>query len=180
MKNRNLAALVIVIAAISLHGEMITFDDVMMKITEPYFQMQKNLSSDVAKGNLELTEQMMPLIMELKKSEVPEEHKEHYMSIPVNLEKALMMLRSAKDIAAQREAFRELSKPMAMWASMAKPAGVYVAYCSMSPGSWLQQDEDIRNPYYGSQMLKCGEIISSAEESTEMKMKKEKHGMHHK
>jgi hypothetical protein len=49
---------------------------------------------------------------------------------------------------------------MAMWATMVKPIGINVAYCSMTPGSWLQTGDEIRNPYYGASMLKCGEIVS--------------------
>ncbi len=59
-----------------------------------------------------------------------------------------------------RKAFNDLSKPLAMWATMVKPVVINVAYCSMKPGSWLQKGEVIRNPYYGASMLKCGEIVS--------------------
>ena len=45
---------------------------------------------------------------------------------------------------------------MAMWATMSKPAGVNVVFCSMAKASWLQTDKKIRNPYYGKKMLTCG------------------------
>lgn len=35
---------------------------------------------------------------------------------------------------------------------------LYVIHCSMYPGSWLQADKEIVNPYYGASMLRCGEI----------------------
>lgn len=39
---------------------------------------------------------------------------------------------------------------------------VYELYCSMAFNDkgaiWLQQDEDVRNPYFGSRMFKCGEV----------------------
>ena len=38
------------------------------------------------------------------------------------------------------------------------PDGLRVAYCPMKQQSWLQEGEDIRNPYYGSAMLDCGEF----------------------
>lgn len=38
------------------------------------------------------------------------------------------------------------------------PDGIRVAYCPMKQQSWLQEGEDIRNPYYGSAMLDCGEF----------------------
>ena len=42
---------------------------------------------------------------------------------------------------------------------MAKPKGVYVVFCSMAKGSWLQTGKEIRNPYDGKKMLTCGEIV---------------------
>ena len=33
---------------------------------------------------------------------------------------------------------------------------IIVAFCPMAPGRWLQTETTISNPYYGSQMLKCG------------------------
>ena len=38
------------------------------------------------------------------------------------------------------------------------PAGVRTAYCPMVKKSWLQKGEQIKNPYYGSEMLECGEF----------------------
>ncbi len=31
---------------------------------------------------------------------------------------------------------------------------------------WLQMDEDIRNPYFGASMLKCGEVVEVIGEKT--------------
>ena len=36
--------------------------------------------------------------------------------------------------------------------------GVKLAYCPMVKASWLQKGDTIRNPYYGSAMLECGEF----------------------
>jgi hypothetical protein len=27
-----------------------------------------------------------------------------------------------------------------------------------APGSWLQKEDKVRNPYYGTLMLECGEL----------------------
>jgi hypothetical protein len=29
--------------------------------------------------------------------------------------------------------------------------------------NWLQADKEIRNPYYGSSMLKCGELVQASQ-----------------
>jgi len=41
---------------------------------------------------------------------------------------------------------------------------LYLEYCSMANDNfgayWLSFDKEIKNPYYGEQMLACGEIIT--------------------
>lgn len=37
------------------------------------------------------------------------------------------------------------------------------AFCPMAPGHWLQRGGDIRNPYYGAEMLTCGTLEDVAE-----------------
>ncbi len=52
-----------------------------------------------------------------------------------------------------------LFSAMVLWATLSKPAGVWIIYCSMTKGSWLQTSKGIRNPYHGTSMLYCGQIV---------------------
>jgi hypothetical protein len=65
----------------------------------------------------------------------------------------------AKDIKAARTAFGPLSDAV-IAVVRADPAAheVKLAYCPMADASWLQKEGTIRNPYYGSSMLTCGEF----------------------
>jgi hypothetical protein len=68
-------------------------------------------------------------------------------------------LGEAKDIAAARTAFGELSVAITEYAQATKSGfgpDVKVAYCPMVDKPWLQKDKDIKNPYYGAAMLTCG------------------------
>jgi hypothetical protein len=65
----------------------------------------------------------------------------------------------AVDITAARAAFGDLSDAMlALTGGETGGAGVRIAYCPMAKKSWLQKGTEITNPYYGSQMLRCGEF----------------------
>ena len=44
---------------------------------------------------------------------------------------------------------------------------LYIARCTMAPGSWLQRGEAIANPFYADSMKTCGEIVGSIESATE-------------
>lgn len=65
-----------------------------------------------------------------------------------------------KDISHQREHFANLSLNMFTLAKSAKISAqpVYEAYCPMKKAYWLSNEQAIKNPYYGSQMLTCGSV----------------------
>lgn len=68
------------------------------------------------------------------------------------------------DIKAQRNSFLRLSEDMIPLVKgiKNKPSPVYVAYCPMANdgkgGYWLSSKKEIENPYYGADMLECGEV----------------------
>jgi hypothetical protein len=66
---------------------------------------------------------------------------------------------AAGDIKAARTAFGPLSDAVIDLVKTDPSAhDVQLAYCAMADAHWLQKDEKIRNPYYGSSMLTCGEF----------------------
>lgn len=65
------------------------------------------------------------------------------------------------DIKHQREHFKILSKDVTdMVAITGTDKKLYEQFCPMYDGgtAWLSTKEEVRNPYYGSQMLKCGKV----------------------
>lgn len=65
-----------------------------------------------------------------------------------------------KELSAQRKQFSAISDAaIALAAQVPKAAaGLNVIYCSMAPGRWLQRGTQVKNPYYGKDMLTCGEV----------------------
>ncbi|MEO7214737.1 DUF3347 domain-containing protein [Mucilaginibacter sp.] len=63
-------------------------------------------------------------------------------------------------IAHQREHFASLSENMFTTVKALKlnTSAVYRAYCPMKKNYWLSEASAIRNPYYGEEMLTCGEV----------------------
>jgi hypothetical protein len=74
--------------------------------------------------------------------------------------KAAKAVEDASDLKTAREAFGPLSEAViaAAQADGMKDLGVKQAFCPMVKRPWLQKDDKIRNPYYGTAMLECGEI----------------------
>lgn len=136
------------------------FDEQMQPVLEAYLEIPSALAADRVTGVTEAARKIEKLSRKLDPSLVTGEHREHYRDLPSKLESAASRMARAKDIETMRKALVELSKPMAMWATMSEPEGISVVYCSMTPGSWLQRGTTISNPYYGSKMLRCGEIVA--------------------
>ena len=136
------------------------FDAEMQPILGEYLKITDSLASDKTEGVVDAAKKIDGLTNSLSPSLVTGEHSSHYATIPGKISAGAKKMAMAKDIKTLRAALTDLSKPMVMWASMSKPSGINVIYCSMYPGSWLQKGAAIRKPYYGAEMLPCGEIIS--------------------
>ena len=69
----------------------------------------------------------------------------------------------ATTLAMQRARFETLSNNMFALLSALKANGttVYQQYCPMKKAYWLSESEEIRNPYYGDEMLECGTVSAT-------------------
>ena len=73
---------------------------------------------------------------------------------------------ASEDIAAQREDFIALSQNMiALILNFDEIEQIYIQRCPMANdnkgATWLSKNKEIKNPYFGQQMLGCGETIRS-------------------
>ncbi len=155
-----------VVAPSALFAGTGEFDRAMGPILAEYLKIHRALVADQTEGVREAAEKIGVLADSVDPKTVNGEHAMHYSGVPMDIKKAALQLGQQEEIAAMREAFKELSRPMAMWATMSKPKGIYIVYCSMAKGSWLQNDKVVQNPYHGPAMLRCGEIVGGAEDDT--------------
>jgi hypothetical protein len=69
----------------------------------------------------------------------------------------------SKDLKGQREHFAGLSTGFIALARSLKLSTqpVYQLYCPMKKSNWLSNEKAIKNPYYGSAMLTCGNVVGA-------------------
>lgn len=144
-------------------AEAIPFEDGMLKLSWHYIAIQKLLSADTIKGIDALADSMYVTIQSMQDSQPEDADYSHTASMKTTVQNGVVLLRASKTLKEYRDAFNALSKPLALWISLRKPPGVYVVYCPMAKASWLQDSEEVANPYYGNSMLRCGEIVSQPE-----------------
>jgi Cu(I)/Ag(I) efflux system membrane fusion protein len=67
-------------------------------------------------------------------------------------------LADATDLQSARDAFGPLSDALIAYGRDVGFGELRLAYCPMVDKEWLQATSEIRNPFYGSMMLTCGEF----------------------
>ncbi len=84
-----------------------------------------------------------------------------------NLTKIFASLATAEDIKSARSAFALLSDEMLVLVKafgLAEVGPIYELHCPMAfegrGASWLQNNDQARNPYYGATMLKCADRVN--------------------
>ncbi|MFW0715185.1 DUF3347 domain-containing protein [Pedobacter sp. N23S346] len=71
---------------------------------------------------------------------------------------------ASSDLADQRKSFTTLSADLIALMKNAEieKGTIYVQHCPMANkgdgGDWLSTEKEIRNPYYGDEMLECGRV----------------------
>lgn len=77
-----------------------------------------------------------------------------------DINSSLNLFLKTKSIADARKEFKKLSAPFVKWMESSKEPGFEVVYCPMAGAKWVQRQGDINNPYFGREMLHCGEKAS--------------------
>ncbi len=68
-------------------------------------------------------------------------------------------LAAASDITTARAAFGPLSDALIAYGEEVGFGELRIAYCPMVDKSWVQAGSELRNPFYGSEMLTCGSFV---------------------
>ena len=97
---------------------------------------------------------------------LPEEHRRAWKTQRAALEKLLGGTGGTTDLGELRALFSALTGGyLAVLRRFGPPPGgpLYRIHCPMAfenrGTDWLQSDEEVRNPYYGAAMLRCGEVV---------------------
>ncbi len=81
-----------------------------------------------------------------------------------NMKLNALAMAEANDLETQRELFSEFTaKVEPMFKESLSEGTIYKQFCPMAfdgkGGYWISNVDEIRNPYYGEKMLKCGKVV---------------------
>lgn len=114
----------------------------------------------------------------------PDAHKP-WMEFHDKIKSSLSEIKSGTEIASLRADFIPLSEAMANAIEVFGVHGITIFkdYCPMADENrgaiWLSEVKEIRNPYFGEKMLKCGEVRQTFEGKPKTETKKPMSGHQH-
>jgi len=135
-------------------------------VVEKYLSLHKALAGDNLGLTVTAAKSAIEALSKVDMSLLSGEPHNVWMARSGGMSKALGAIQNAGGIDAARKAFETLSNELiavVMQFGIPETQQLYRIHCPMAfnkkGADWLQADKEIRNPYFGASMLKCGEIV---------------------
>jgi len=137
-------------------------------VVEKYSALHEALAGDNKNGAVKAAESAIEPLSQVDMSLLSGEPHNVWMARNAGMSKALDAVQKAADIDAARKAFETLSNELiavVVQFGIPETQQLYRIHCPMAfnnkGADWLQADKEIRNPYFGASMLKCGEVVKT-------------------
>lgn len=133
-------------------------------LLDDYDQLKNALASDKPAAARQAAQSMLSHLKQVPMEAWKGETHRFWMQQAERIGQAAGTIAKAQDIENMRRAFRPLSDAFIAWTSRLPVAEdtLYVQHCPMADNNegayWLSREKDIRNPYFGSKMLRCGSV----------------------
>tara|TARA_B100000508_G_scaffold55003_3_gene42644 strand:- start:6206 stop:7945 length:1740 start_codon:yes stop_codon:yes gene_type:complete len=151
-------------AKTSSYGISQKAQEALIPVIDDYLAMKSALANDnfkeALKGAKSLDKALNEVDMKLFKGDAHMFWMDRSKEINESLSKAI----KSENIEELRKWFKPLSEEVViLFKSFGSPKEkLYVEYCPMADSdkgaNWLSAEQEIRNPYFGASMLKCGEV----------------------
>jgi len=139
-----------------------SFQLALQPLLQDYLQLKDDLVDSDATSAMQAAKKASAKISNIDTAELDKMLTSHFKVI----QDKFRAISASEDIEAQRENFIALSQNMiALVSNFDEIEEIYIQRCPMANNNkgatWLSRNKEIRNPYFGEQMLGCGETIQS-------------------
>jgi membrane fusion protein, copper/silver efflux system len=136
-----------------------------LKSLDPFYQAYFELSEALSLDKTGDADAVLKTLDAVQGDLLEGEEAENWESLSKRLRKAAKKTAKESKLAERREAFESLSLAMISLAESFGASGevpVHLYHCPMAfdwkGADWLQNREGVENPYWGSQMYRCGSL----------------------
>ncbi len=129
-----------------------------------YFLLKGALADDDFKQSIEISNSLLQKLNKINMSVFTGESHNVWMQFSLQTTKTLKLMAHSKNIKKQRTHFIKLSDEFILLTQTfgAIDKTIYRQFCPMANNNkgadWLSSIKEIKNPYFGKSMLKCGEV----------------------
>lgn len=128
-----------------------------------YYDVKNALATDKKDVAIEKVKILAAKVNAVPHKDLPAAQHKVWMEQAAVIKSKAAELAGSNDIKTQRKSFEGISSAMIKTLRTVKfnNATVYVQHCPMAKASWLNEKENIENPYYGSMMFDCGDVAET-------------------
>jgi hypothetical protein len=136
-------------------------------LTQAYLTLKNALVQTNAAEAKTAAEALLASLNGFDAKKLKQEEQARYTEQAEALRSAGSQIAGSTDIKKQREQFVQVTKSIYALnkAFDANQSTLYYQYCPMAfnntGGYWLSAEQEIRNPYFGDKMLKCGRVAET-------------------
>jgi Cu(I)/Ag(I) efflux system membrane fusion protein len=134
-------------------------------VLDSYLELQASLAADDVRAATDAGARVNRALQKLDISLLQEDAHRVWLEAFEKIKAGLGLILKAEDIEGIRRGFEPLSVGLAEaidHLGVDRDKSLFELYCPMAFNDtgalWLQEDQDIRNPYFGAAMLQCGEV----------------------
>lgn len=154
------------ISATEIKSQTITEDvqesSQLKPVYDDYFAMKDALIKSDAKTTSAKATSLLASIGAVKMDKLKSSEHTVWMKVMKKMTTDSKAISSNQDIKKQRETFKSLSKNTYELIKASNPTEVvYYQYCPTANANWLSKEKAVKNPYYGSSMLTCGNVVET-------------------
>lgn len=134
-------------------------------IYKAYLGVQSALATDKSAEAATQARNISQLVTGFDTANLPADQKQAYETHIVKIQDLALSIGKSQDIKVQRTSFAAFSDHVyELVKAFGDDQPIYQAHCPMAldgkGASWLSNKTEIKNPYYGSEMLECGSVIN--------------------
>lgn len=137
-------------------------DSQLQSVYDAYFNVKDALIKSDSKLTSAKATVLLTAITAVKMDKLKSNEHAVWMKVVKKLTADAKSISSTTDLKKQRETFKSLSKSTYDLIKVSNPEKpIYKQYCPMADADWLSKEKAVKNPYYGSSMLTCGNVVET-------------------
>lgn len=140
-----------------------TFSQQIQQVVDAYIRTKGALVGSNASEAQKEANSILVTLSGVNPALLPPNQKTVYEKVATGITTAAQAITKEADIEKQRSEFSKLSENVyELVKSFGTSRPMYQDYCPMAlkdkGASWISEIKEIRNPYFGDQMMECGEV----------------------